>query len=187
MNYNPSLARHFGRNFVEPNVTKPRRSIGRRISRAFVRYSIVLSIGIGATLAWQSYRDEAIELVRTKIPSVAWLLPISTAQPALDAIPSAEVAQQLKPMADDLAIVRRSAEQLATKVEQLSAKQDQMAENFATLQSVEQEVKKLSSPPSAQTVPAHKPSQQPTAKSSATQPSSAVYPSRLLQPDLSSR
>ena len=51
-------------------------------------------------------------------------------------------------MAVDLALVRRSQEQLTIKMEQLAAKQDQMAQNIATLQSVEQEViQKLSSPP----------------------------------------
>jgi hypothetical protein len=56
------------------------------------------------------------------------------------------LVQQLKFMAVDLALVRRSQEQLTIKMEQLAAKQDQMAQNIATLQSVEQEViQKLSS------------------------------------------
>jgi hypothetical protein len=65
-----------------PNSEK--RSIGRRISRAFARYSIVFLFGIGATLAWQSNGDEAMEMVRTEAPSVAWLLPVSTAKPPPD-------------------------------------------------------------------------------------------------------
>jgi hypothetical protein len=39
-----------------------KRSIGRRMSRALARYSVVFLIGIGATLAWQSYGDEAKEI-----------------------------------------------------------------------------------------------------------------------------
>ena len=159
-------------------------SIGRRTSRAFARYSIVFLIGIGVTLAWQSYGDEAMEMVRTEAPSLAWLLPVSTAKSPADgqwsaAATSAELVQQLKPVALDLVIVRRSVEQLAAKIEQLAAKQDQMAQNIATLQSVEQEIsQKLSSPPQSRAVPPRKPPQ-PTAQSSATQSSSVPPPPPL--------
>ena len=167
------------------NVQKSeKRSIGSRISRAFVRYSVVFLIGIGATLAWRSHGDEAMEIVRTEVPSLGWLLPTSTAKPHPDrqasataVVPSSELAQQLKPMAVDLDIVRRSVQQLANKVEQLAAKQDQMShkqdqmsENIATLQLVEQEVsQKLSAPPQSRAVPPRKPPQ-PTAQSSTVPP-----------------
>jgi len=142
-----------------------KRSIGRRMSRALARFSVVFLIGIGATLAWQSYSDEAMEIVRTEVPSLAWLLPVSTAKPPPDGqasaaavVPSSELVQQLKPMAVDLAIVRRSVEQLATTVEQLAAKQDQLAakqdqmSHIATLKSVEP-------PPQSRAVPPRKPPQ----------------------------
>jgi hypothetical protein len=167
-----------------PNIPETKkRPIVRRISRAIVRYSIVFLIGIGATLAWQSYSNEAMEMVRMEVPWVAWLLPDSTAKlppdgqtSAAAVVPSAEVVQQLKPMAVDLAIVRRNQEQLAIKVEQLAAKQEQMAQNIATLQSVEQEViQKLSSPPQPRVAPAPKPPQ-PTGHSSATQSPSVARP-----------
>ena len=68
-----------------PNIpATKKRPIVRRISRAIVRYSIVFLIAIGATLAWQSYSDEAIEMVTTEAPSLAWLLPVSTAKPPRD-------------------------------------------------------------------------------------------------------
>ena len=161
-----------------------KRSIGRRMSRALARFSVVFLIGIGATLAWQSYSDEAKEIVRTEVPSLAWLLPVSTAKPPPDGqasaaavVPSAELVQQLKPMAVDLDIVRRSVQQLANKVEQLAAKQDQMShkqdqtsQNITTLQLVEQEVsQKLSAPPQSRAVPPRKPPQ-PTAQSSTVPP-----------------
>ena len=163
------------------NMQNSKPSIGRRTSRAFARYSIVFLIGIGVTLAWQSYGDEAMEMIRTEAPSLAWLLPVSTAKPPPDdqasaaaAVASAELVQQLKPMAFDLAIVRRSVEQLATTVEQLAAKQDQMAakqdqmSHIAVLKSVEP-------PPQSRAVPPRKPPQ-PTAQSSATQSSSVPAP-----------
>jgi hypothetical protein len=167
-----------------PNIPETKkRPIARRISRAIVRYSIVFLTGIGATLAWQSYSDEAIEMVRMEVPSVAWLLPDSTAKlppdgqtSAAAVVPSAEVVQQLKPMAVDLAIMRRNQEQLAIKVEQLAAKQDQMTQNIATLQSVEQEViQKLPSPPQPRVAPAPKPPQR-NGQSSTTQSPSVARP-----------
>jgi hypothetical protein len=167
-----------------PNIPETKKQpIVRRISRAIVRYSIVFLMAIGGTLAWQSYSDEAIEMVRTEVPSLAWLLPVSATKPSPDGqapaaavLPSAEVVQQLKPMAVDLAIVRRNQEQLAIKVEQLAAKQEQMAQNIATLQSVEQEViQKLSSPPQPRVAPAPKPPQ-PTGQSSTTQSPSVARP-----------
>jgi hypothetical protein len=169
--------------------TKKRPIVGR-ISRAIVRYSILFLIAIGATLAWQSYSDEAIKIVRTEVPSLASLLPVSTAKPppdgqasAVAVAPSGDLVQQLRSMAVDLesmavnlAIVRRSQEQLTIKMEQLAAKQDQMAQNIATFQSVEQEViQKLSSPPQPRASPAPKPPQ-PTGQSSATQSPSLARP-----------
>jgi outer membrane murein-binding lipoprotein Lpp len=153
------------------------------MSRALARYSVVFLIGIGATLAWQSYGDEAKEIVRTEVPSLAWLLPVSTATPTPDGqasaaavVPSAELVQQLKPMAVDLDIVRRSVQQLANKVEQLAAKQDQMShkqdqisQDITTLQLVEQEVSQKLSAPTQSAVPPRKPPR-PTGQSSTVPP-----------------
>ena len=64
------------------------------------------------------------------------------------AVTTADLQEQLKPVAIDLALVRRSIEQLASNQEQLARKQDQMAQNIATLQAAEQEVsQKVSTPP----------------------------------------
>src|SRR5215510_15320538 len=65
------------------------RSTGRRVSRAFARYFIVFLLGIGLTLAWQSHGDEAMEMVRTEVPSLSWLLPVSTTKPSPDSQASA--------------------------------------------------------------------------------------------------
>jgi hypothetical protein len=64
-------------------------------------------------------------MVRAWIPSLGWMLPAS---------PSAELQAQLKPVALDLAIMKRSIEQLANTQDQLGRKQDQMTQAFATLQ-----------------------------------------------------
>jgi hypothetical protein len=64
------------------------------------------------------------------------------------AVSSSESVQQLEPITRDLAAVRSSLEQLAVK-------QEQMAQNIATLQAVvEQDIKqKMSSPLPSQAVP----------------------------------
>jgi hypothetical protein len=138
-----------------------KRSIGRRMSRALARYSVVFLIGIGATLAWQSYGDEAKEIVRTEVPSLAWLLPVSTAKPPPDdqgSTTAAVSSPQLERLELSLLVVRRSVEQLALMIEQLAAKQDQLAarqdqfSHIATLKSVEP-------PPQSRAVPPRKPPQ----------------------------
>jgi hypothetical protein len=143
------------------NQNNGRRSIGRRVSRAFVRYFIVFLFGIGLTLAWQSYGDEAMEMVRTEVPSLAWLLPVSTAKPSPDSQASAaapvtsdELVEQLKPVAFELANVERTVKELGVKVEQLGVKVNQMSQSIV-LQSVEQKPQSRISPPR----PPHPPGQ----------------------------
>jgi uncharacterized iron-regulated membrane protein len=114
--------------FKNTQVASDRPSITRRIIRAFGRFSVVLLIGVGATLAWQSYGGE---MVRAWAPSLGWLLPASS---------SAELQAQLKPVALDLAIMKRSVEQLASNQDQLARKQDQMTQAFATLQAAERDI-----------------------------------------------
>ena len=67
-------------------------------------------------------------------------------------------------MAIDLALVRRSEEQLAANQDQLARKQDQMTQAFATLQAAEQDIKQnilalAPLAPKAGHVPPSKPSQ----------------------------
>ncbi len=130
-----------------------RPSIVRRVLRSLARFSIAVLIGVGATLAWQSYGDQAREMLSTQVPSLSWLT-VSTTTPTPDAEGSAQkpagsqsapIAQtappaataftQLEPIAHDLAAMRRSLEQLA-------AKQEQMAQNIAAMQAAEQDIRK---------------------------------------------
>jgi hypothetical protein len=138
-----------------------KRSIGRRMVRSLARFSIAVLIGVGTTLAWQSYGDEAKEIVRTEVPSLAWLLPVSMAKPPPDdqgSTTAAASSPQLERLELSLLLVRRGVEQLALMVEQLSAKQDQLAakqdqlSHIVTLKSVE-------SPPQSRPVPPRKPPQ----------------------------
>jgi hypothetical protein len=106
----------------------------RRIPRTLALFSVAVLIGVAATVAWQSYGGEA---VKTWAPS---LLPASTTEPPAPAVTTAELQAQLKHAALDLAIVKRSVEQLATNQDQLARKQDQMAQAIATLQAAEQDL-----------------------------------------------
>jgi hypothetical protein len=114
--------------FKNTQVASERLSISRRIIRALGRFSLVLLIGVGATLAWQSYGGE---VVRAWAPSLGWLAPIS---------PSAELQALLKPVALDLAIMKRSVEQLASNQDQLARKQDQMTADFSALQAAVRDI-----------------------------------------------
>jgi len=119
-------------------------------------------IGIIATLAFQSYGENAMEMVRAEFPSLAWLLPVSTAKPPTVASSPQPVQQLEAGLAQQLvggfAGVRGSLEQLADKVEQLAAQQDQMTKTIETLQAVEQEVsQKLSSLPQPRAAAPRKP------------------------------
>src|SRR6516225_1878130 len=108
--------------FKNNRVANNRPSIFRRIIRTLGRFSAIFLIGVGATLAWQSYGGE---LLRAWAPSLGWLLPTS---------PSAELQALLKPVAFDVGILKRSVEQLASNQDQLARKQDQMTQAFAALQ-----------------------------------------------------
>ena len=120
--------------FKSDQFTSVRPSTTRRMFRALVRYSVVLLVGIGATLAWQSY---GAEMVRAWVPSLGWLLPPPPSGPA---VTSAELQAQLKPVALDLAIVRRSVEQLGSNQDQLARKDDQITQAIATVRSAEQDI-----------------------------------------------
>jgi len=76
-------------------------------------------------------------MVRAWAPSLGWLAPASPPGPA---VTSTELQQQLKPMAIDLALVRRSEEQLGANQDQLARKQDQMMQTFATLQAAVRDI-----------------------------------------------
>ena len=90
-----------------------RPSIGTRMFRSLARFVAVVLIGVGLTLAWQSYGEQAKEFARTSAPSLAWLLPAENAKKSPEATASSELMQQMKLIAVDVAIARRNLGQLA--------------------------------------------------------------------------
>ncbi|HLQ93964.1 MAG TPA: hypothetical protein VK148_28425, partial [Xanthobacteraceae bacterium] len=125
----------------DDHIASDRPSIGRRIFRTLTRFFIAVLIGIGATLAWQSHGDAARDMVVARAPSLGWLFSVSTTKSPAVAATAPDPVQQLEPLASNLDVVRRS-------VEQLAAKQEQLAQNIATLQALEEDIRqKVSSPP----------------------------------------
>lgn len=131
---------------VSPARHRP--SLGKRMFRAVTRFCIAVLIGVGATLGWQSYGDTAGEMLAAHAPELAWLFPVSATKSQVTAVTPAIPAPQLEPLASNLEIVRRS-------VEQLAARQEQMAQNIAALRAIDEDIRqKVSSPPAAEAQPA---------------------------------
>ena len=170
----PSIHSPRSSSVKDDHLASDRPPVGRRIFRAVSRFLIVVLIGVGGTLAWQSYGDAAREVVIVRAPTLAWLLSVSTTKSPAVAATSPAPVQQLEPLASNLDVVRRS-------IEQLAAKQDQMAQNIASLQAVEEEIRQKisfappSTPPQAAPIPQPKPPQ-PRAQSSAVQSSPVPRP-----------
>ncbi len=164
----------------DEHVASDRPSIGRRIFRTLTRFFIAVIIGIGATLTWQSHGDAARDMVVARAPSLGWLLSVSTTKSPVVAATAPDPMQQLEPLASNLDVVRRS-------VEQLAAKQEQMAQNIATLQAVEEDIRqKVSSPPpspspsqQAAPIPQYKPPQPRAQSSSVPRPPPPAGPPLL--------
>ena len=135
----PNYVRASG--FERRRLANARRSIAQRMFGAVARFFFAVLLGIGATLAWQSYGDVVRVAVGAWAPSLGWLLPVSTVESPAAAATVPDLVQQLKPISLDLAIVRRSLEQIAANQDQLAAKQEQLAQNVTTLQEVEQEIR----------------------------------------------
>jgi TolA-binding protein len=179
----PSIDAPYSYRFGEGQPASGRPSIGRRMFRTLSRFSIAVLIGVGATLGWQSYGDEAKEMLVAQVPTLGWVLSVSTTKSPVVAATSTDPMQQLAPLASNLDVVRRS-------VEQLAAKQEQMAQNIAALRAAEENFRqKMSSTPpapaeQAAAIPQPKPPQ-PRAQSSAVQSSSVPRPPPPAGPQIS--
>jgi hypothetical protein len=107
---------------------------------AFSLFAVL--IGVGGTLACQSYRDEIAQTLPFR-----WLFPIATMKAPAPAVSAADLQEQLKPLAIDIALVRRSIELLGSNLDQLARKQDQLAQYVSTLQGADTKVSALPLPP----------------------------------------
>ena len=140
-------------------LTTSRPSLGKRASLAFAYYMIVFSVGVAATLAWQTYGDATRQLIA--------LAASAPDQPQLNAI-SLDL-DAVRRSIDGLAIsigtaIATSQEQTTRNIDQLTAGLEQMTHELAKLQAVERYVlyKNADPPPRPVPAPAPKPVPRPS-------------------------
>jgi hypothetical protein len=159
-------------------------SLGGRASRGLARFLITFSIGIGATLAWQSYGDAARAMLANSSPQLGWLAPqtapLAQTTPSMVVTPAADTASSdLQQLTAVVASMRQSVDQLAA---QLAAGQQQVADNIAKLHADEQKIlqklsatpQKLSATPAGATAA---PARKPTPVTAPPSPSASPSPS----------
>jgi len=120
------------------------------------RSVIAFYIGVAATLAWQSYGDEARQIIAQLSPQLSWLAPQAAAAPtvpdtneeitrSVDRIVAAN-QEQIARSVDR--IVTASQEQIGRSVARLAADQEQMAREIIRLQAISQYgLYKIADPP----------------------------------------
>jgi hypothetical protein len=126
------------------------------------RCLIIFSMGVAATLAWQSYGDTARQMIASSDPQLGWLAPQTAAaatapEVTSPAAPASSVdSQEFKSLLMNLALVRQSMDKLAA---QFVASQQQIAGELSKLKATEQGIfEKISSaPPRPAASPARKP------------------------------
>jgi hypothetical protein len=166
--YRPSGEDFHFRNDKPVRSDKP--PMGKRVVGSIAFFLFAVLVGVIATLISKPYSDEIIQV----FPPLAWLSPVSTSVPPVTA---ADLQEQLKPLAADLALVRRSVEQLRSNLDQLASKQDQLAQSMATLQAAGQQVTQtVSTPPPPKAVSASPPPR-PKAVHVALPPPKSLQPS----------
>ena len=140
-----------------------RSSLGKRASRGLIRFLIIFSIGVGATLAWQWYGDAARAMIATSWPQLASLAPEPASVPQTTselatAAPQATASPELQQLKEDLAQLKQELQQLKEippaltslrqSVDQLAGSQQQIAGTMAKLGTHQQELlHKLALPP----------------------------------------
>jgi hypothetical protein len=156
----PSLRGRLGESgFGDNRLLTAKPSLGKRASRAFIRYLIACCVGVAGTLAWQSYGDVAKQRIATwgveQGWPMAWLSagdrattnpaprPERTeAAPAAPQIPapvdSSSDLQDLRTMTLGLAADLTTMRQ---RIEQLAAGQEQTTSDIGKLQAAEQEIR----------------------------------------------
>jgi len=164
-------------------------SMTRRVFRAVAVFSLPILIGVGGTFAWRSY-DGGLAMIKTWAPSLAGLLPTSTSKSAAAPV-AAEIQQQLKSIAADLAVLRQTVEQLSANQDQLTHTQEQMSRTQEQMSRTQEQMTRAQAQ-MAQSITtlqagqqlAHKPSPPPPAKPiyAVPKPASNLPPPQSLAP-----
>jgi hypothetical protein len=122
----------------------------KRALRAARRFCLAILIGVGITLVWQSYGEQAKALIASRVPALAVLFPGTKAVAekkvgvaAEDAVPpqasaKTELASSLSAAA--LNTVIQNLTEMQKTLEQLAAKQEATTKSIAVLQQAESEI-----------------------------------------------
>jgi hypothetical protein len=94
-------------------ITRARLRLGKVIPFAFVRFLVIFFIGVGATLAWQSYGGAARERMASWSPHLGFVAP----PPA----PASTSPEHLVAMARGLAVMRQDVDKLAADITKLQS------------------------------------------------------------------
>jgi hypothetical protein len=102
------------------------------------RSILAFGIGIGATLAWQSYGDMARQIIAGSYPQLSWLAPRAAAAQTADALPAVSTDQEIRALTLGLTAMRQRVDQLAA---QIAAGQDQLTRDIsARLQAAQRDI-----------------------------------------------
>jgi len=125
-------------------------------SRPLARVLIPFSIGVAATLTWQSYSDAAKQIITRWSPQLGWLAPQS---PVAQTVP--DRFEQIIARIADRIVTNTAAgqEQMARAVDQLTAGQEQLTREIVKLEAISQYglSKSLEPPPRPVHAPTPKP------------------------------
>jgi hypothetical protein len=108
----------------------------RRRRGGFSRFLLSVAIGVGGTLAWQSYGDDVRDLLASTYPQLAFLAPTVRA-PAPAPRPQ-NATQDIQALANNLAAMRQRLDQLAV---QIATSQDQVSRDLtAKVQAAQRDI-----------------------------------------------
>jgi len=154
-------------------------SRGNQVARGLRRFLIIFCMGVGTTLAWQSYGDQVRGMIAKSSPQLDWLGPqaAAVAEASPELVPTSPPAnspdrEEFKAMSLDLAALRQGMdEHLAAlrRIDELAAQfaasQQEMASDIAKLKAAEQDllanISSAPPPPRPAAAPARKPTSAP--------------------------
>jgi hypothetical protein len=131
-------------------IRRARLQVGKLVPFAFIRFLMIFFIGVGATLAWQSYGATAREMIASWSPHLGWLAP--------PPVPAAASPEQLVAMSRGLASMRQDVDKLVADITKLQAIQqgavDRTSASSPSPAAVSVRKPVPQSPPPARTPPA---------------------------------
>ena len=168
-------------------IEKEMKRRGRR--RGFARYLVAFSVGVAATLAWQSYSEAIKQIIAIRAPELGWspeakqVIASSiewlgwTKSPSLENTAPQAVAPKAPtaPSLDPAQVQEQNLVALREMVQQLTAGQDQTTRDIAKLEfAVVEILKKIPEPPpQPPAAPAHKSTVLPPSSRAPTAPPSS--------------